>query len=233
MTTNDSQIQTATFQTVLVGPAFELVRHSPLLKEKKLVGKGSFSVLFEGETDRSIYRLSMDNATHEFALRAKQTGLKGVVRSLNDYGAVAIYQGNGSDPDYLWLAHVERLSPLTGFAAKHRSIARLLAHLTGEEDGLLLTEVDEREAVLEALPTAMADADSELVVHALAILLPEYLSRADFDLTISNFMVRPATGEIVLSDPVHGVSKVSAAFHNRLLEESLIIEELPSGATSR
>ena len=55
-----------------------------------------------------------------------------------------------------------------------------------------MTEVDEREAVLEALPTAIADDERELVVHALATLLPEYLSRADFDLTISNFMVRPA-----------------------------------------
>ena len=206
-------------QQVLVGRDFDRVRNAPLLVGKEIIAMGSFSVLFNGETPGSIYRLSTDNATHDFARRAKHGGLAGVVNLLDDYGAVAIYREDQFYPDYLWLAHLERLAPLQKDSIQHQSIAQVLLHLTGEEDGSLLTEIDERKTVIAALPTAPAYTHTKLVLDAMASLLPEYLHNIDFDLSISNFMIRPSTGDVVMSDPVHGLSEVSVEWHRYLKDE--------------
>lgn len=214
--TNSPYVQDDSLQHVLVGEDYARVRNSHLLTGKEIVAAGSFSVLFNGETPGSIYRLSTDNATHDFASRAKDKGLAGVVNLLDDYGAVAIYKDDQLYPDYLWLAHLERLTPLESGSAPHQSVAKLLLHLTGEPDGVLLTELGEREAVITALSTAPKDSYTELVLEAMQLVLPEYLHAVDFDLTISNFMIRPGTGEVVMSDPVHGLSEVSGEWHRHL-----------------
>lgn len=212
-------------QHILVGRDYERVRNSHLLVGKHIVATGSFSVLFSGETPESIYRLSTDNATHDFASRAKNRGLAGTVGLLDDYGAVAIYNQDQYFPDYLWLAHLERLAPLPDDSLQRLSIAKLLSHLTGEADGLLLTEIDEREAVIAALPTAPINEHTKLVVDAMVSLLPDYLYEVDFDLNISNFMMRPSNGDVVLSDPVHGLSDVSADWRRYLEGEPVIFEK--------
>lgn len=212
-------------QHVLVGRDYERVRNSHFLIDKEIIATGSFSVLFSGEMPGSIYRLSTDNATHDFACRAKQRGLAGAVGMLDDYGAVAIYNEDQFFPDYLWLAHLERLAPMAEDSAQRLSVAKLLSHLTGEADGSLLTVIDEREAVMAALATAPVDKHTKLVIHAMESLLPHYLHKVDFDLTISNFMIRPNNGDVVLSDPVHGLSDVSADLHRYLEDEPVLFEK--------
>ncbi len=212
-------------QHILVGRDYERVRNSNLLVGKQIIATGSFSVLFSGETPGSIYRLSTDNATHDFASMAKYRGLPGVVDLLEDYGAVAIYNQDQFDPDYLWLAHLERLTPLAEDSAQRLLIAELLLHLTGEAEGTLLTEIDEREAMIAALPTAPIDEHTKLVIEAMESLLPGYLHKVDFDLSISNFMMRPSNGDVVLSDPVHGLSEVSKDLHGYLEGEPVIFEK--------
>ncbi|RMN73208.1 hypothetical protein ALQ54_02641 [Pseudomonas syringae] len=212
-------------QHILVGRDYERVRNSNLLVGKHIIATGSFSVLFSGETPESIYRLSTDNATHDFASRAKHRGLAGVVGLLDDYGAVAIYNQDQCFPDYLWLAHLERLAPLSEDSAQRRSLAKLLSHLTGEADGSLLIEIDEQEAAMAALLTAPVDKHTKLIIDSMASLLPDYLKEVDFDLNISNFMMRPSNGDVVLSDPVHGLSDVSADLHRYLEGEPVIFEK--------
>jgi hypothetical protein len=212
-------------QHILVGRDYERVRNSYLLVGKQIIAIGSFSVLFSGETSGSVYRLSTDNATHDFACTAKHRGLAGVVDLLDDYGAVAIYNQDQFSADYLWLAHLERLAPISEDSAQRQSIAKLLTHLTGEADGSLLTDIDERKAVVAALPTAHIDEHTKLVIDALASLLPDYPHEVDFDLSISNFMMRPGNGNVVLSDPVHGLSNVSAELHRYLEGEPVIFEK--------
>jgi hypothetical protein len=212
-------------QHVLVGRDYERVRNSHLLVGKQVIASGSFSVLFSGETSESIYRLSTDNATHDFASRAKRRGLAGVVGLLDDYGAVAIYSQDQCFTEYLWLAHLERLAPLPMDSLQRQAMAKLLSHLTGDADGLLLTDIDEQEAVLTALPTAPSNKYTELVIEAMLSLLPNYLHEVDFDLSISNFMMRPSNGDVVLSDPIHGLSDVSADLHRYLESEPVIFEK--------
>lgn len=55
--------------------------------------------------------------------------------------------------------------------------------------------------------------------------LPGYLQKVDFDLSISNFMVRPSNGDVVLSDPVHGLCDVSADWRRYLEGEPVIFEK--------
>ena len=59
----------------------------------------------------------------------------------------------------------------------------------------------------------------------MASLLPEYLHDIDFDLSISNFMIRPSNGDVVMSDPVHGLSEVSAKLHRYLRDEPTNFEK--------
>jgi len=222
--TNVSPPPADRIQQVLVGRDYERVRNSHLLVAKQIIASGSFSVLFSGETSESIYRLSTDNATHDFAGRAKRRGLAGVVGLLDDYGAVAIYGRGQRFSEYLWLAHLERLAPLPNDSLERQAVAELLSHLTGEADGLLLTDIDEQEAVLTALSTAPRNKYTELVIEAMLSLLPNYLHELDFDLSISNFMMRPSNGNVVLSDPIHGLSDVSADLHRYLESEPVIFE---------
>ncbi len=76
-----------------------------------------------------MYRLSSDNATHNFAAKAKKLGVPSVVRLLADYGAVALYKNDDYYPDYLWLVHLEHLNSLETYPDQQAAVARLLLHL--------------------------------------------------------------------------------------------------------
>jgi len=111
-------------QHVLEGPEFEAVCAAPLLSKKEIIGAGSCSVLFDGESEISIYRLSIDSATHDFAWDARQLNLSGVVYPIENYGAVALYEEGILYPEFLYLAHLERLYPLERFPEQLASVSR-------------------------------------------------------------------------------------------------------------
>lgn len=211
-------------QHVLEGPEFEAVRAAPLLAQKEIIGTGSCSVLFEGETENSIYRLSLDSATHDFAWDARQSNLTGVVYPIENYGAVAIYSKNIVGADFLYLAHLERLYPLENFPKQLASVSRLLAYLMDDESGSLLATPEEREIFMSLLPEAPVEENTKSVIAAMQNLFPKYASIVDFDLSISNFMVREETGEVVMSDPVHGLSSASNGRHEHILREIHVFE---------
>jgi hypothetical protein len=57
-------------------------------------------------------------------------------------------------------------------------------------------------------------------------LLPEYIAETDVDVDLgaSNFMVCAVTGDVVLSDPVSGLSNISEEHRKRLLAEGIVVE---------
>lgn len=215
-----------TDQRVLVGEVFEAVCSRTPLAGKKIIKRGSFSLLFEGETSDSVYRLSSDNATHDFAAKAKKLGIPGVVRLLADYGAVALYENNNDCPDYLWLAHLERLDSLETYPNQQAAVARLLLHLTDSDEGELLDTPEDKQALLAKLGKAPIESCTRKAVEAMQRLLPEYIAetKVDVDLGVSNFMVCAATGDVVLSDPLSGLSNISEEHRNRLLAEGIVVE---------
>lgn len=209
-------------QKILVGEMFEAVRACIPLAGKKIIALGSFSVLFEGETPATVYRLSSDNATHDFASKAKKLGVPGVVQLLEDYGAVAYYQNQ----DYLWLAHLERLDSLKAYPSQQAAVARLLLHLTDSDDGDLLTTPEDKYDLLEKLDCAPVEPWTRQAVEAMRRLLPEYIAEleVDLDLGASNFMVSAATGQVVLSDPVSGLCNITEERRKRLVAEGVVLE---------
>lgn len=211
-------------QHVLKGKEFDAVRSAPLLSNKAIIGAGSCSILFDGEIQNSVYRLSLDSATHDFAWNARELKLLGVVYPIADYGAVAIYEESTIYPDYLHLAHLERLYPLKNFQNQFSSVSKLLMYLTEDESGSLLCTNSEKKSLISLLPSAPVEENTKLVVIAMQRLFPAYAKCADLDLSISNFMVRAETGDVVLSDPVHGLSGVSEERHERLLRETHVFE---------
>jgi hypothetical protein len=213
-------------QQVLVGEVFEAVCARSPLAGKQIIDLGSFSVLFEGETPASVYRLSADNATHDFAVKAKKLGLPGVVRLLADYGAVALYHDDASNPDYLWLAHLEHLEVLQKYPIQQAAVARLLLHLTDSDDGDLLATPEEKHALLAKLDDVPIEACTRQAVEAMRCLFPEYIAHSDIamDLGASNFMIRAVTGDLVLSDPVSGLCNITDERHERLLVEGIVVE---------
>lgn len=210
----------------LEGEVFERVRSRSPLAGKQIINVGSFSVLFEGETSASVYRLSSDNATHNFAAKAEKLGLAGVVSLLADYGAIALYKNDDHFPDYLWLAHLEHLDSLKNYPDQQAAVARLLLHLTDSDDGDLLTTPEDKHALLAKLDDAPIELYTRQAVEAMQRLLPEYILETDVDVDLgaSNFMVRSATGDIVLSDPASGLSNISEERRRRLLADGIVIE---------
>ena len=213
-------------QRVLEGGVFEAVRARSPLAGKQIIDLGSFSVLFEGETSASVYRLSSDNATHDFAAKAKKLGIPGVVRLLADYGAVALYQEDAYCPDYLWLAHLEHLDSLETYPNQQAAVVRLLRHLTDSDDGDLLATPEDKHALLAKLGDAPIEPCTRHAVEAMQVLLPEYIAETDVDVDLgtSNFMVCAASGDVVLSDPVNGLSNISEEHRKRLSAEGIVIE---------
>lgn len=196
------------------------------LAGKEIINLGSVSVLFEGETSASVYRLSSDNATHNFAAKAKKLGIPGVVRLLADYGAVALYKNDDNYPDYLWLAHLEHLSSLDTYPDQQAAVARLLLHLTDSDDGDLLVTLEDKHVLLAKLDDAPIEPCTRQAVDAMQRLLPEYIVETDVDVDLgaSNFMVRAATGDVVLSDPASGLSNISEERRKRLLADGIVVE---------
>lgn len=211
-------------QDVLEGPEFEAVRAAPLLAGKAIIGAGSCSVLFEGESEHSIYRLSIDSATHDFAWDARRSNLSGVVYIIENYGAVALYAESAIGPEFLYLAHLERLYPLESFPKQLAAVSRLLAYLTDDEGGDLIATYEQKELLMSLLPRAPVEESTKSAISAMEILFPKYKSIADFDLSILNFMVRAGTGEVVMSDPVHGISSASDARHEQLVRDIQVFE---------
>lgn len=213
-------------QRVLEGKVFEAVRSVSPLAGKQIISLGSVSLLFEGETSASVYRLSSDNATHNFAAKAKKLGIPGVVRLLADYGAVALYKNDDYYPDYLWLAHLEHLNSLENYPDQQAAVARLLLYLTDSDDGDLLATPEDKHALLAKLDDVPIEPCTRQVVEAMQRLYPEYILETDVDMDLgaSNFMVRAATGDVVLSDPASGLSNISEEHRKRLLADGIVVE---------
>jgi len=213
-------------QRILEGKVFETIRSRSPLAGKQIINLGSVSVLFEGETSASVYRLSSDNATHNFAAKAKRLCIPSVVRLLADYGAVALYQNDAYYSDYLWLAHLEHLNCLETYPDQQAAVARLLLYLTDSDDGDLLATLEDKHVLLAKLDDDPIEHCTRQAVEAMQRLLPEYIVETDVDVDLgaSNFTVRAVTGDVVLSDPASGLSNISEERRKHLLADGIVVE---------
>ncbi|WP_161871573.1 hypothetical protein [Pseudomonas sp. SG-MS2] len=214
-------------QQIFSGDVFKQVRTSSLLNGKALLASGGFSLTFEGSTPVSVYHLSIDNAGHDFSVKAKQHAIDGVAKIFRNYGAVAIYQHDPFYPDYLWLAEMEMLHPLSSSPAAYREIQDVLRSLTGSPEGLIYSTLTEKCKLLANLNRAPVYPRTMRSIQALRKLLFKYVTNTscDIDLRLKNFMIRPCTGEVILNGPVNWLCDVTPDWHASLMASGVLIED--------
>ncbi|MBK4998918.1 hypothetical protein IAE37_001194 [Pseudomonas sp. S31] len=211
---------------IFPGDAFRNLRSSSLLQGKKLLGSGSFSLVFEGSEADTVFHLSIDNAGHDFSVKAKQHSIDGVAKIHRDFGAVALYQDDAFYPDYLWLAELELLHPLSTSPAAFREVQDLLRILTGVTEGVIYSTFSEKCKLLARLNHVPIYPRTMRCTQALRKLLFKYVTTTscDVDVRISNFMIRPYTGEVVLNGPVNWLCDISPERQAQLAHSEIILD---------
>lgn len=190
-------------QTVLAGAAFNGLLETTGLASRTLIAVGSSSVVIE-DTTSSIFRISSDASTQFLANVACRLNLQGVVKLIDDYGAVRVYEDLGDDSVWLWMAKLERLTDLSS-STDIRSYVEEFVDYIECETGDTLIGCQDLELLTTALATASPHPCLSEVVDALKSLIPHMkINRLDADLNVTNFMLQPSTGLVVLADPAHG-----------------------------
>lgn len=213
-------------QQVFSGETFERVRGSLLLRDRALMAAGGFSLLFQGSSPNSVYHLSIDNAGHDFSVKAKRYSIDGVAKIHRDYGAVAIYQHDPFFPGYLWLAEFELLHPLSSSPSAYLEVRDVLRALTGSPEGEVYSTFSEKSKLLSNLNRVPVYARTMRCIETLRKLLFKYVTNTscDIDLGLSSFMIRPHTGEVVLNGPVNWLCDITPQRHAQLLQSDVVID---------
>lgn len=188
-----------TDQTVLEGVYFQAILTQEPLKEATVFCQGSSSMLFE-RGDR-LYRLTLEGCGHNFLAQQWAEGNRNVVEIIHDYGAVGPSDSSlpGSANEFYWLAEVERL-----VSVDENSEPLLAGVMSG-----LLDDNDDLPANCALSERCRSLADEHPVLAGVLITLAksaEFAERheGNVDAKLDNIMRRPATGELVWTDPLGG-----------------------------
>lgn len=188
---------------VLDGEFVEKTRSTFPLKGKELIDCGSTTEIYDGGD--TIYRLASDGASHTFVIRAGFEGLA-VPKCLNDWGRL---EGEGDEAGYddLWLAEFEKLVPLSVSPELENEVKLWIKAVLdlAKVDQSLVIERGELERVQLAIPNCTTPASLSLVAETMVFMCEQCLKEgADLDFNETNLMMRPSTGEVLVTDPAHG-----------------------------
>lgn len=151
------------------------------------------------QCEGKLYRMTRDGGCHAFLASQSALGCSAVVEIKQDFGPVAPSDENNAPGYYYWLAEVEWLEPLE---SGHPQINRLEA---------ILDTLEYERGYPAQLPRLIEQCDDISIQH------PEFADlfltlaagcrfahpiEGDIDLDIGNIMRRPATGELVWTDPL-------------------------------
>ena len=180
------------------GPYFDYLRGAEPLNQAEYFTHGSSAMLFQ--RDGKLYRLTLDACGHGFLAYQSSQGNPNVVKIIHDYGPVAPSDDYPTD-DYYWLAQVEWLQDLDPADATTQRLNAVLVELTDDEPLVMEPDLP----VLIERCQSMAEQHPEFAA-LLHTLVEAARTGSDADVQISNIMRRPATGELVWSDPLYGTS---------------------------
>lgn len=186
-------------QPVLAGAHFQAILGKEPLNDATFLCQGSSSMLFE-RGDR-LYRLTLEGCGHNFLAQQWADGNRNVVEIIHDYGAVGPSDASfiGSENEFYWLAEVERLISVD--EVSEPLLAGLLSGLLDDNDDLPAN------SMLAEQCHALADQHPALAgVFITLARSAKFAQRhdCDVDARIDNIMRRPATGELVWTDPLGG-----------------------------
>ncbi|MGE8062507.1 hypothetical protein [Pseudomonas sp. NPDC089547] len=184
--------------TLFKGPLFDYVLVNEPLKSASYFTHGSSTMLYQAEN--RLYRLTREGCGHNFIAEQSAKLNPHVTNILHDYGPVA--PSDEDDDCFYWLAEVEVLQPIPLASKLAADISLILAQLIEDEESQLHGEAlvefgercsqladhhDEYSGMLKAWETAAHFAHQH---------------EAALDVRLDNMMVRPSTGELVLTDPM-------------------------------
>ncbi len=188
---------------VLDGDFVEKIREIPPLEGRPLIDCGSTTEIYDGGD--TIYRLASDGASHTFVIRAGSVGLA-VPKCHNDWGRLVNAGGEAGEYD-LWLVEFEKLVPLSVspvLESEAKAWIKAVLDLAAVDDALVI-ERDQLDRVRLAIPKCETPASLSLVAGTMVFMCEQCLKEgADLDFNETNLMMRPSTGEVLVTDPAHG-----------------------------
>lgn len=172
------------------------LRHKFDLGMHNLLDIGSSTEIYSVED--KIYRLSTDGSSQYLIKLGNRLALS-VPRMYCNFGAVATI--DASWDAYYWLCELERMSPLPE-SVKSDLEQWLEALLEPVEDALVFQKDF---PLLDPFLHHCRDGDGTYARLAETLLQMKAVCSGELDLSVSNFMYRQATREIVVVDPAHGM----------------------------
>ena len=190
--------------------AVRLALEHPLLAGRKLRGRGAYSMVFQG--DGSVFKLTVDRVAYELAQCQLQWQCASLPMVRGLHGEVGATTGGIP----LLLMEMECLEKLV-VGTEVRSLCLSIGRRVRTNRGRCETAAEQLRDAGSHLPNGSVRG----ALEHLADFADGRPDRALLDMHGSNFMQRPSTGEVVLSDPFLDVEVLRQAQKNHLLAHGL------------
>ena len=190
-------------------PGVREILNSDLIKGRKEIGRGAFSIVYEGDTPDTVLKLTVDHVAYMFlndgAKRCWHDEERSVfTRVTKDHGIVGEARCYNSSYN-VYVFECERLNRIHGNSsiAKKGAIKRFIRSYSNSfgkvKSPMPLAQV-RREAVVQM---TSVDMESDIMNEAVMVLADfiRHVDDAQPDFHVGNFMQRN-NGEVVMSDPV-------------------------------
>jgi hypothetical protein len=178
------------------------LRH-PLLEGKKLIGRGVFSMVFEGTRKNTVLKMTVDNigyyAFNDWVVGCRHRHFPRVVHSEGDIGSAKI---NGRDYS-IYLFEMERLQPLAA-GSEARRLARRIMNVSATASGKYHWKTGDDIRAMLTFGEMVRDSSLPRSVRNAVQQLEEFCGNVpggSVDLHMHNMMMRK-NGDLVIIDPV-------------------------------
>jgi len=165
------------------------IRH-PLLAGRQPMGRGAYSMVFRG--DDSVFKLTADRVAYALAECQLRWRCASLPRAKGLHGVVGMTDGGIP----LFLLEIEILQKLAVVSEERRLCLSIARRIRQNSE-----RCDTAAEKLRDAASWNTDASVRAALEHLADFAETWPARALLDMHGANFMQRPSTGEIVLSDP--------------------------------
>ncbi len=175
-------------------------RQHPAIHKRPVYARGVFSAVFRKPA--SVCKLTLDPLSYALLSDRRLSASPHFPRVYQRYGIV----GKQEESTYLYLIELERLSPIDRYPALWKEIRPVLKQIDeiSPQDAHRYARPEVEAEALRSASTRNCGRSLRRALCQLADFVEAY--QANLDLHADNIMVRPATRELVFSDPVVNAS---------------------------
>lgn len=178
------------------------LRH-PLLDGKKMIGRGVFSMVFEGTRKNTVLKMTVDNigyyAFNDYMCGVRHKHFPRVTDCHGEIGTVRL----GKHEESIYLYEMERLQPLK-VGSEARRLARSIANAAATASGQHFWRTSEDIRAMLTFGSMLQDKSLPRSIRNALQQLEEFCGRmpgGSVDLHMHNMMMRK-NGDLVIIDPV-------------------------------